>query len=104
MIILAKSTAKYASVNHLELEINIEDARMAMQECGALEPEKIWEDQIYEDAEDTRGVENFIAWAMGPANKEIRRIALEGADDGTKEYLDGSFKSSHVEAHPLTLL
>ncbi|KAI9744577.1 MAG: hypothetical protein M1818_002106 [Claussenomyces sp. TS43310] len=92
MVLLARSTVKYAHVNHSELEISIEDVRMAMQECGILIPEKVIEDQDYEGEEDTRGVDCFIAWAMGPANKEIIRVALEGADDDAGNYLDALMK------------
>lgn len=59
-----------------------------MQDCGAIAPEKILEEQIYDDEEDIRGVDAFIEWAMGPENKEIRRIALEG-DEGKEDYLTG---------------
>lgn len=58
-----------------------------MQDCGAISPEKILEEQIYDGEEDTRGVEAFLDWAMGPENREIRRIALEGGDEGKEDYL-----------------
>ena len=60
-----------------------------MQDCGAIAPEKILEEQIYDGEEDTRGVDVFLEWAMGPENKEIRRIALEGSDEGNEDYLTG---------------
>lgn len=87
MLLLAMSTADHASMNHAELEISIEDVRMAMQDCGAIAPEKILEDQIYDDEEDTRGVDLFLEWVMGAGNKEIRRVALEGGDEGKEDYL-----------------
>jgi transcription initiation factor TFIID subunit 3 len=89
MLLLAKTTADHALDNHEELEIAIEDVRMALQDCGALGPEKLLEDQIFEGKEDMRGVEAFIAWADGSMNKEIGRIALEGGDDGKEDYLTG---------------
>lgn len=78
----------HASVNHTELDITIQDVRMALQDCGALAPEKVYEDQLYDDEEDMRGVEDFIKWITGKANMEIRRVALEGAD-GKEDYLSG---------------
>ncbi len=96
MLLLAQSTATHASLNHCEpelsLEISIQDVRMAMQDCGALLPEKTLEEQEREGIEDTRGVDAFIEWATGPANQEIRRIALEGAD-AKEDYLTGK---SHI--------
>jgi transcription initiation factor TFIID subunit 3 len=89
MLLLAKATTEHAIINHGELEIAIEDVRMAMQDCGAITPEKVLEDQLYEGEEDTRGVDAFLEWVTGAANKEIRRIALEGGDDGREDFLIG---------------
>jgi len=91
MILLAQTTATHASLNHnepeLSLEISLQDVRMAMQDCGALAPEKVLEDQEFDREEDTRGVDGFLAWAKGPGNLEIRRIALEGGDAAKEDYL-----------------
>ena len=86
---LAESTAGHASVNHTELEVTIQDVRMAMQDCAVLGPEKVLEDQEFEGEEDTRGVDAFITWATGKANQEIRRVALEGSDGLPEDYLTG---------------
>ncbi|KAL2199838.1 hypothetical protein P885DRAFT_75017 [Corynascus similis CBS 632.67] len=71
----------------------IVDVRMALQRAGALLPERIPEEQAYLGAEDTRGVDEFIAWAMGPLNREITRIALDGNDEAG-DYLD-ALKKKH---------
>ncbi|AEO54106.1 hypothetical protein MYCTH_2296260 [Thermothelomyces thermophilus ATCC 42464] len=71
----------------------IVDVRMALQRAGALLPERIAEEQEYVGEEDTRGVDNFIAWAMGPLNREIARIALDGNDEAG-DYLD-ALKKKH---------
>lgn len=91
MLLLAETTAEHSMSNNGESGVAIEDVRMAMQDCGAITPEKILEDQIYDGEEDTRGVTAFIDWATGPGNKEIRRIALEGADEGKEDYLTGLY-------------
>jgi transcription initiation factor TFIID subunit 3 len=93
MYALAQSTANHAAVNHTELEISIQDVRMAMQDCAVLVPEKMLVDQEFDGEEDTRGVDAFLAWAMGKANREIRRVALEGGDGLQEDYLAGT--SSH---------
>ncbi|TAQ87392.1 hypothetical protein B7494_g4283 [Chlorociboria aeruginascens] len=80
MYLLAQSTATHASINHTELDITIQDVRMAMQDCGILAPERVLAQQEFEGIEDTRGVDDFIAWATGGGNKEIRRIALDGGE------------------------
>ena len=89
MFLLAQSTATHAVVSSSELEVSIPDVRMALQDCGAFAPEKIEEDEDFDDEEDMRGVENFLAWIMGKVNKEIRRVALESGD-GKEDYLTGS--------------
>jgi len=95
MFLLAQTTVKHASLNHnepeLSLEISIQDVRMAMQDCGALIPEKVLEEQEFYGLEDTRGVDAFIAWATGKVNSEIRRVGLEGSDGAKEDYLTGLF-------------
>ncbi|KAI0998343.1 hypothetical protein K3495_g9853 [Podosphaera aphanis] len=85
LALLAQTTATYASLNHAEpalvLDVTIQNVRMAMQNCGTLGPEAMLEEQDYAGVEDTRGVDDFIAWATGPVALEIRRIALEGNDE-----------------------
>ncbi|RDW60281.1 hypothetical protein BP5796_11887 [Coleophoma crateriformis] len=97
MYLLAQQTVNHAAVNHTELDISIQDVRMAMQDCGAIVPEKIDEEQDYDREEDVRGVEEFLAWAMGSGNKEIRRIALEGGDGAQENYLT-VLKKKHITA------
>jgi len=89
MLVLAQTTAMHASINHTELDITVQDVRMAMQDCGALAPEKLIEEELFDGKEDMRGVEDFIAWVTGKTNHEIRRVALEGADAGQEDYLSG---------------
>ncbi|KAL2017564.1 hypothetical protein VTK56DRAFT_1998 [Thermocarpiscus australiensis] len=71
----------------------IVDVRMALQRAGALLPERVQEEQDYLGTEDTRGVERFVAWATGPVNREIKRIALDGNDEAA-DYLD-ALKKKH---------
>lgn len=92
MFILAQSTANHAALNHTEpelsLEISLQDVRMAMQDCGALYPEKPLVEQEFEGEEDERGMDAFLGWCMGQGNKDIRRVALEG-DSVKQDYLTG---------------
>lgn len=95
MLLLAQTAANHAAHDReepeLALQISIQDVRQAMQDCGALTPEKVLQDQEYDGEEDMRGVEGFLAWATGRANKEIRRVALEGPDGAKEDYLTGLF-------------
>lgn len=91
LIILAQSTVRHASLNHSEpelaLEVSVQDVRMAMQDCGVLGPEMMMEEQEFDGMEDTRGVDEFISWAMGPKAQEIQRIAFEGNGEVKEDYL-----------------
>jgi transcription initiation factor TFIID subunit 3 len=89
MFLLANSAANHAEHNPADLELTVADIRMALQDCGAIAPEKALVDQICDEMEDTRGVEAFLEWVMGPQNKEIRRVSLEGGEDGKEDYLTG---------------
>ncbi|KAK1837237.1 hypothetical protein QBC39DRAFT_377524 [Podospora conica] len=94
---LCQLTALYASHNQdgspLPLSPSITDVRMALQRAGALLPERVEEEQIFFGVEDMRGVEDFLAWATGPVNREIKRVALGGEDEG-RDYLD-ALKKKH---------
>jgi transcription initiation factor TFIID subunit 3 len=91
LTLLATSTVRHSSTNHPDsLELLVEDMRMAMQDCGVLNPERVLEDQAWgtSEAEDTRGVDAFIEWARGRENKEIMRVATDG-EEGVTDYLTG---------------
>ncbi|KAK3336612.1 hypothetical protein B0T19DRAFT_44625 [Cercophora scortea] len=91
---LCKLTAVYAGENESQdMTPTIVDVRMALQHAGALLPEKPEEEQEYLGIEDTRGLDDFLAWATGPMNKEIKRIALDGSDEAD-DYLD-ALKKKH---------
>ncbi|KAH6845267.1 hypothetical protein B0I37DRAFT_180825 [Chaetomium sp. MPI-CAGE-AT-0009] len=89
----ATTAAATAVVNPVVPAPTIVDVRMALQRAGALLPERLPEEQEYLGEEDMRGVENFVAWAMGPLNREIARIALDGVDEAG-DYLD-ALKKKH---------
>jgi len=93
LTLLAQSTAIHASINQTELDITVQDVRMAMQDCGALLPERVLEEQEFDQEEDMRGIEGFLSWAVGEGNREIRRIALEG--DGSKDDYLTVLKKKH---------
>lgn len=100
LTMLAQQTVSHAQATHEDiLEIRIEDVRAAMQKCGLLTPEQILADQGFGldlDLEDTRGVDAFVDWGGGKFNKEIRRVALEGGEEGGDDYLTGTFFKSFL--------
>lgn len=73
-----------------EAEPAIVDVRVALQEIGAFMPECDWEEQDFAEVEDTRGVEDFLAWAKGPKTEQMKRVALDGSEEGVADYLSGT--------------
>lgn len=71
-----------------------------MQDCGALSPEKLYEDEEFAGEEDMRGIEAFIAWFQGKAFKEINRIAAD-VTEIKGDYLAGlSYPENSTCARP----
>jgi len=90
LYMLAEKTAQHAEDNeHAELP-SIVDVRMALQDVSALIPERVLTEQLYLDVEDTRGMDEFLAWFSGPRNKLIRDYAAVDGDPDATDYLSGS--------------
>jgi transcription initiation factor TFIID subunit 3 len=90
--LLCENTSAHAVDNGTELDPTIIDVRMALQDVGALLPERVWEEQQFMGEEDMRGVEEFIAWFMGPRFKEIKNSAAIDGDPESTDYLNGEPK------------
>jgi transcription initiation factor TFIID subunit 3 len=89
MLALCQATAIHAAHNSRESSVpSIIDVRMALQDVGALLPERPEGEQEFTWVEDLRGVDEFIGWMRGPLNREIKRIALDGNDEAD-DYLNG---------------
>ena len=51
------------------------DILLALQDAGALRPQMKSFEEDWRGEEDLRGLDAFLSWFTGPANREIRRIA-----------------------------
>lgn len=93
--ILCQQTARRTADNALHpdfdgfAEPTIVDVRLALQDVGAFLPERDWEEQDFIEKEDTRGVDEFIAWATGPKIEQMKRVALDEPEEGVTDYLTG---------------
>ncbi|OJJ46195.1 hypothetical protein ASPZODRAFT_133195 [Penicilliopsis zonata CBS 506.65] len=76
LLLLGSSAASHAANAHPEdPNVVLEDIYQALQDVGALRPQlREWEED-FAGEEDLRGLESFLGWFTGPANREIRRIA-----------------------------
>lgn len=86
--ILANAAAAQCAEHQRLDEPQLEDIRIAMEECGVFKPQLQVTEEDFLGEEDLRGVEAFIEWAMGDRSREIRRIAALGKDGG-KDALSG---------------
>ena len=97
LLLLASTTAQHAFNNHNDYVPTVQDLRLALVEVGAFRPQlSVLEERAMGTEEingetvlfeDMRGVDNFMKWARGPVNKEIRRIAGLVNEAGTAEGL-----------------
>ncbi|RVX73649.1 hypothetical protein B0A52_02539 [Exophiala mesophila] len=93
--LLASSTAQNAFITHNTNVPTIQDVRIALTLAGALVPQMgaaeenlkgdVEIDGVMVPFEDLRGVQNFVNWAQGPVNKEIRRVAGFEDDSNLEE-------------------
>jgi transcription initiation factor TFIID subunit 3 len=97
LLLLASATAQHAFNNHNDYVPTVQDVRLALLDVGAFRPQlsvleekaKGMEEINGETVpfEDMRGVDGFVNWARGPANKEIRRITGLLGEAGTSDGL-----------------
>jgi transcription initiation factor TFIID subunit 3 len=92
MLALCHAAAMHAEQNDSLGIPTVVDVRMALQDVGALAPERHELEQEYTGVEDMRGVEALIDFASSRVCSEIKRIALEGEDDA-KDYLSSTSMS-----------
>ncbi|KAI9819617.1 MAG: hypothetical protein M1827_007067 [Pycnora praestabilis] len=82
ILLLASTTAAHAWNNHNDFAPDLTDVRMAMQDCGAFRPQLSVSEEQWRGEEDMRGIEVFLEWVRGNANREIRRVAGKVGETG----------------------
>lgn len=98
MILASSATAHAANAHPSDPMPALEDIYQALQDAGALRPQlRDWEED-WQDEEDTRGLESFLAWFTGPANREIRRIAGFVPSEGDVVDADSLEKEDYLTA------
>ena len=90
LLLLAENTALHAVHNHGQAgDCNVVDVRLALQDAGAILPERTVSEQYFLGEEDVRGVEEFIAWFGGPKMKELMEIGSGDGESDATDYLNG---------------
>ncbi|KAL8965666.1 MAG: hypothetical protein Q9183_003745 [Haloplaca sp. 2 TL-2023] len=75
LTLVASKAAAHSQENHNDLVLTTTDMRMALQDVGALWPQKTAMEEHITGQEDLRGIEAFVKWMEGEEHQEIRRIA-----------------------------
>ncbi|KAK7545617.1 hypothetical protein IWX49DRAFT_337126 [Phyllosticta citricarpa] len=128
MLLLAQRTAYHTWSNHNDPVPTVTDVRMALSDAGLLIPsmtgaEEAWKEVLRKplseyperngmrmkearrrDLEDTADVREFIDWVMGPANKEIMRVAGLDVGTGAGKALDVAASANALREDYLTAL
>lgn len=119
MLLLCQNTAHHAAINHAGRgghddsdddddsegegnggsavapaqadDFTLTDVRLALQDAGAFGAERTVTEEMWRGEEDTRGVEEFIAWFAGPRMKELMEFGNADGESEATDYLSGEF-------------
>ncbi|KYK55533.1 Bromodomain associated domain protein [Drechmeria coniospora] len=99
MLTLCEKTAAHAvHARGDAVEYTVVDLRMALQDAGALMPERTAAEQDWRhDEEDTSGVDEFLAWFSGPMMRELLDVGKGDGESDATDYLS-SLKKKHSKA------
>ncbi|POR31332.1 Bromodomain associated domain protein [Tolypocladium paradoxum] len=93
MSTLCEATAAHAIHNHGDAgDYTVVDVRIALQDVGALQPDKLVTEQRWKGEEDMRGVEQFLQWFSGPRMKELMEMGKGDGESDATDYLSALTK------------
>lgn len=70
-------------------DFTITDVRMALQDAGAMLPQRLEIEEDFLGEEDLRGVEEFVRWFAGQRMKEMMEFANGDGESDATDYLNG---------------
>ncbi|KIE02002.1 Bromodomain associated domain protein, partial [Metarhizium majus ARSEF 297] len=97
LAVLCEKTASHAIHNKGDAgDYTIVDVRLALQEVGALLPEKTATEQSWLGEEDTTGVDEFIEWFSGQRMTELMEMGIGDGEIDATDYLN-ALKKKHAK-------
>lgn len=88
--LLCEGTARHAAHNHGDAaDFDIVDVRLALQDAGAMLPERSPSEQFWRGEEDLRGVDEFVAWFAGQRMRELMEVGRGDGEADATDYLNG---------------
>ncbi|KJZ72654.1 hypothetical protein HIM_08013 [Hirsutella minnesotensis 3608] len=92
---LCERTAAHAVHNHGDAgDFSVVDVRLALQDAGALLPERVAAEQLWRGDEDLRGLDDFVRWFSGPRMKELLDMGRGDGEIDATDYLS-ALKKKH---------
>ncbi|KAM4059629.1 bromodomain associated domain-containing protein [Hirsutella rhossiliensis] len=93
--VLCERTAAHAIHNHGDAgDYGVVDIRLALQDAGALLPERAATEQAWRGDEDLRGIDDFLKWFSGPRMKELMDMGRGDGEIDATDYLS-ALKKKH---------
>jgi transcription initiation factor TFIID subunit 3 len=90
MSLLCEKTAEHATHRTGDAgDFSLPEIRLALQDAGALLPERLLVEEQWTGTEDLRGVEEFVKWFSGQRMKEIMDFARGDGEGDETDYLNG---------------
>ena len=81
----------HAGHNHGDSgDFTIVDVRLALQDAGALAPQRVLTEEEWLGEEDLRGVEEFVKWFAGQRMKEMMEVGSGDGESDATDYLNGN--------------
>lgn len=91
--LLCQGTADHAAHNQGDsADFTVADIRMALQDAGALMPERLPAEELFHDREDLRGLDEFMAWFAGQRMKEMMDVGSGDGEMDATDYLNGELR------------
>lgn len=97
--LLCQTTAAHSVHNRGDAaDFDVSDVRAALQDVGALLPERTSVEQAARGEEDVRGVEEFVKWFAGQRMREMMEIGSGDGESDATDYLNGMYGFVQTES------
>jgi transcription initiation factor TFIID subunit 3 len=97
LCVLCENTARHAVHNHGDsTDFDVTDVRLALEDAGALLPQRLPAEETWRGSEDLRGLEEFIKWFAGQRMKEMITIGAGDGETDATDYLNGTSQPTYL--------
>lgn len=83
-------------------DYTVVELRMALQDMGALMPDKTPTEQAWAGVEDMRGVDEFLEWFQTPVMKDLLEMGNGDGESDATDYLSGMAPEPSLPFSPVS--